>query len=185
MPSPLDQVGRRRFAFYPSIANAESNEWMLSAATPSEVKVVNARTGHPLWIPRHFVQGISETNDPILIIGLTKELELRSGEVLPRIKRVIEIPLAATSANEIDASEPTQASARRRHSKRGPAPVVGIRLEPRFTSRPSKAMIVFAVSTLVACLLAAGVFSDWINLGVRASGFQGQKLNLTPALAAH
>ena len=69
MPPLLEEVGRRRFAFYPSIANAEPNEWQLRGATRSEVNAINSRTELEIWIPRHYLGTVSEIDDPILIVG--------------------------------------------------------------------------------------------------------------------
>ena len=94
MPPLLEEVGRRRFAFYPPIANAEPNEWQLRGATRTEVNAINTRTELEIWIPRHYLGTVSEIDDPILIVGLTKELEYREGAVWPRVRRVIEMPRA-------------------------------------------------------------------------------------------
>ncbi|MGA7411524.1 MAG: hypothetical protein WBW33_13665, partial [Bryobacteraceae bacterium] len=55
MPPLLEEVGRRRFAFYPPIANAEPNEWQLRGATRTEVNAINIRTELEIWIPRHYL----------------------------------------------------------------------------------------------------------------------------------
>src|ERR1700692_3453711 len=41
IPTPLDQLGRRAFAFYPPIVGIEHNEWLLRRATWSDVEVHN------------------------------------------------------------------------------------------------------------------------------------------------
>ena len=45
LPPLVHEIGRRSFAFYPSIANAEPNEWLIRGASWTVVEVVNARTG--------------------------------------------------------------------------------------------------------------------------------------------
>ena len=92
MPSPLDYIGRRRFAFYPPIEHADPNEWRFGVGRRSEVQVVNFQTGREIWIPRQYIGAVSETAVPLLIVGLTKALEFREGALKPRIKRVIEMP---------------------------------------------------------------------------------------------
>lgn len=115
VPSPLDYIGRRRFGFYPAIRHAQPNLWMLGAGSWSEVQVINAKTGAELWIPRQYIGAVSDNQDA-LMVGLTQSVELREGKVLPRSRRrVIEMPLPRESgAGEV---------------QKGPATVVGIRLE--------------------------------------------------------
>lgn len=153
MPPPLDGIGRRRFAFYPSIWNLEPNEWMLSSATWVDAQVVNARTGRQITVPRRYIGAISETDDPILIVGLTKELEFREDALWPRVRRVIEMPVAVNETRPFRISEPRPD---------GPAPVVGIRLETRDDSRASKFFTTAGIGAVVVSLLVVGVFSTGI-----------------------
>ena len=157
MPPLLDHVGRRRFAFYPSILNAEPNEWMLTGSTWSDVRVMNVRGGYAISLPRQYVGAVSEADDPILIVGLTKELEYREGLVWPRVKRVIEMPLAAN-----DHPRPFSRNAER---PVGPAPVVGIRLERSEESSTGRVLLAAGIGAVVLSVLAVGVFSDWISTG--------------------
>jgi hypothetical protein len=164
MPSLLDEVGRRRFAFYPSILNAEPNEWMVTGASWSDVQVVNTRTGNRLSVPRQYIGAIPHADDPILIVGLTKALEYREGAVWPRVKRIIEMPLAAN-----DSGNPFRMEYRR---PSGPAPVVGIKLENNPDSRTGRILVGVGISAVVMSMLAVGVFSGWISTGhagIRAS----------------
>ncbi len=146
VPSPLDYVGRRPFAFYPAIKNAQPNEWLLGTGSWSEVQVVNKQTGSELWVPRQYIGAVSETEGPLLIVGLTKDLEFHEGAIEPCVKRVIEMPHAEESVPEGE-----------EHSRRndGPAPVVGIRLAARSDSSMNKAFATLAIGALVVCLLAA------------------------------
>jgi hypothetical protein len=141
MPSPLDYIGRRRFAFYPAIRYADPNSWILGAGSWSEVQVVNAKTGLDLWIPRRYIGAVSESHDA-LVVGLTQQIDLRNGEVVPRgHKRIIEMPLPNESVL---------------HSRNnGPAQVVGIRLENKTRSAfQTPAFRVGIVLLFVAGLLA-------------------------------
>jgi hypothetical protein len=144
VPSPLDYIGLRRFLFYPPIRNAEPNEWLLGSGSWFEVQVVNSRTGNELWIPRQYIGAVSETDGPLLTVGLTKELEYRSGLLEPRIKRVIEMPAQALKDDS-----------HRPHS--GPAPVVGIRLENQEGSHINRAMATLMIGAIAVCLLAAAI----------------------------
>jgi hypothetical protein len=124
IPPPLEHLGARPFSFYPSILNIEHNEWLFRKATWSEILVHNVKTNEELWIPRRFLGEISLVEDPVLIVGLVKELEYRGGAVLPHQRRVIEMPVAVGDrAHSSSAPRPE------------PAPVVGIRLEPGAESR--------------------------------------------------
>ncbi|MGC2658275.1 MAG: hypothetical protein WA324_10005 [Bryobacteraceae bacterium] len=153
MPPPLDEIGRRRFAFYPCIWNLEPNEWMLSSATWVDAQVVNVRTGQQIAVPRRYIGAVSETDDPILIVGLTKELEFRENCLWPRVRRVIEMPVA------VNQTRPFRIFYTR---PEGPAPVVGIRLENRLESRASKLLTTAGIGAVVVSLLVVGVVSTGI-----------------------
>jgi len=119
IPPPLEHLGARPFSFYPAILNIQHNEWLFRKATWSEVLVYNVKTNQELWIPRRFLGELSRIEDPVVIVGLVKELEYRGGSILPHQRRVIEMPLAV-------GERPRSATSGRPE----PAPVVGIRLEP-------------------------------------------------------
>ena len=153
MPPLLEEVGRRRFAFYPPIANAEPNEWQLRGASRTEVNAINTRTDLDIWIPRHYLGTVAEIDDPILIVGLTKELEYREGAVWPRVRRVIEIPRAVN-----ESARPWYPSG----AVPQPASVVGIRLENSSESRAGRILLAAGVGAMVVSLLAAGVLREWI-----------------------
>jgi hypothetical protein len=144
VPSPLDYVGRRRFAFYPPVKNADPNEWLLGASSWSEVQAVNAQTGCELWIPRQYVGGVSGGNAGVLVVELKKELEFRLGAVEPRVRRIIQMPRDAKKPEAVGNAE----------ARTGPAPVVGIRLEDRAESTMSKAVVTLGIGALGLWLLA-------------------------------
>jgi hypothetical protein len=146
VPSPLDYIGRRRFAFYPPIKNAEPNEWLLGPGSCFEVQVVNAGTGREMWIPRQYIGGVSDGRNGLLVVELTKEVELRAGALEPKEKRVIEMPLTA---------ERFERDGRREQGDSGPACVVGIRLDDQAQSTMSKAVVTLGIAALVVSLLAA------------------------------
>ncbi|MBV8553136.1 MAG: hypothetical protein JOY54_17705 [Acidobacteriaceae bacterium] len=143
VPSPLDYVGRRPFAFYPPIRNATPNEWVLGTGSWTEVQVINARDRYDLWIPRQFIGAVSETDEPLLVVGLTRALIFHEGSIEPRVKQVIEMPYTPRlRLRHKDESRPL-------HS----ASVVGIRLERN--SRTMKARGVLAIAAAALTLLAA------------------------------
>ena len=141
VPSPLDCIGRQRFAFYPAIENGGPNEWLLGTGSRSEVQAVNAQTGVEIWIARQYIGAVSDQTE-VLTVGLRKGLALREGVLVPRVKRVIEMP-----QGEHDAFEARQ--------DRGPASVVAIRLEDHKKSSVNKAIVGLAVTVLLVALLAA------------------------------
>jgi len=120
IPPPLEQLGARPFAFYPAILNVDHNEWIFRKATWSEILVANAKTGSEIWIPRRFVGEVSRIDDPIVIVGLNRELEYKGGTVWPYQRRVIEMPVAVGGLPTSQPPPPDRGA---------PAPIVGIRLE--------------------------------------------------------
>jgi len=147
VPSPLDYIGPRRFAFYPPIRNAEPNEWLLGKGSWTDVQVVNAQTGGKIWIPRQCIGAVSDSHEGILVVGLTKELEYRAGSLGPRVRRVIEMP------RQVE----TQQRPRIEPAPRppGPAPVIGIRVENRENSPMSRAIVILAMAAVIVALIAA------------------------------
>ena len=93
-PSPpiLDDFGGRLFSFYPPILNVEHNEWRLRQARWSEILVENPKVGIEVWIPRGYLGEMSKVDDPVIIVGLKRELEYKSGAVWPYVRRVISMP---------------------------------------------------------------------------------------------
>src|SRR5215469_15909234 len=142
LPPPLESLGSRAFSFYPAIINIEHNEWLYRKATWSEVLVTNAKTGEDLWIPRRFLGELSRIDDPVVIVGLNKELEYRGGAVWPYQRRVIQMPLAV---NDAPRSAPVAA-------KSEPAAVIGIRVESTESRLGRMVGIALACGT-VACIL--------------------------------
>jgi hypothetical protein len=149
VPSPLDCIGRKRFAFYPPIENSGPNEWLLGSASRSEVQAVNAYTGAEIWISRQYIGAVSDHTD-VLTVGLRKALAFREGVLEPRVKRVIEMPRVATDRFQV-------------RRQQGPAAVVAIRLDDGRKSSATKAVVGVAVTALVIALLAAWFSSAWLS----------------------
>jgi len=152
IPPPLEALRNRPFSFYPAILNIEHNQWHYRKATWSDVLVVNARTGQEIWIPRRFLGEIASIEDPVVIVGLLKELEYREGAVWPYQRRVIEMPIAVGGT--------VQPLAPERQS--GPAPVIGIRLESRSESHTFRVI----GGALVLGILAAYVLVNFYRASV-------------------
>jgi hypothetical protein len=150
IPPPIETLRHRPFSFYPAILNIEHNKWQYRKATWSDVLVVNVRTGLEIWIPRHFLGEISRIEDPVVIVGLLKELEYKEGAVWPYQRRVIEMPVA------VGARTPPRSPAPRT----GPAPVVGIRLETKTESHIFRVVGGALVLGLVAAYVAVNFYRE-------------------------
>jgi hypothetical protein len=105
--SQLDTLAGRPFAFYPPIIGLEHNEWVFRKASWSEILVANRKTGEEIWLSRRFVGEVSRVDEPVLIVGLAKELEYKGGMVVPSQRRVIDMPPApAGNAPAAGSKEP-------------------------------------------------------------------------------
>jgi hypothetical protein len=120
IPPSLDHLVTRPFSFYPPILNIEHNEWLYRKATWSEILVVNCKSSNEIWIPRRFIGEVSRVDDPVLIVGLNRELEYKAGAVWPYQRRILQMPVAVGGPPAGPTAAPDRSA---------PAPVVGIRLE--------------------------------------------------------
>jgi hypothetical protein len=145
LPTPLQHLGGRRFSFCPPIRSLEPNEWLYRGATWSECVVANARSGEEVCVPRMFLGDVSHADEPVMIVGLNRELEWRSGSIVPLERRVIEMPVAVNDARP--------APARSAHL----APVINIRLEPPTEVRFGKRMGVALLLGAVGLTIVAGI----------------------------
>ncbi|MGA3096572.1 MAG: hypothetical protein ABSF25_08985 [Bryobacteraceae bacterium] len=124
MPSPpvppaFQQLESREFSFFPAIVGIEHNLWRFQQANWSEVLVANCKTGSEIWISRRYI-GEASTEEPIAIVGLTREFEYKGGMLCPYHKRVLKMPPAMASGSEAPEADDPDA---RRASRR-------VRLEP-------------------------------------------------------
>lgn len=94
---PHDELSHRPFSFYPPIVGIDHNEWRLEKAGWSEMVVRNTKTGLELAIPRRYFGEVSRVEEPVMIVGLLRELEYRMGAVWPYERKVLPMspPLAA------------------------------------------------------------------------------------------
>jgi hypothetical protein len=144
-PPDLEPLRDRTFAFYPPILNVEHNEWRFQKATWSELLVVNAKSEIEVWIPRRLLCGISKVDEPVMIVGLAKELEYKAGNVWPCERRLLAMPrtVGATAAS---APAPRTASALSRNRAATTESRIGRLI----------AMVLGAV--LLVCLVVLGIF---------------------------
>ena len=152
IPPQLEHLGNRKFSFYPPILNIERNEWTYHQATWSEILVTNAHSGQEVWVPRRFLGEVSRVDDPVLIVGLNKELEYSAGAVWPHRRRVIEMPLAVN-----DRSAPVIVNSDvESDPQKPPAPVIGIKLEPT-EARAGRMVAGVLTVSVVGCLVIATI----------------------------
>jgi hypothetical protein len=153
LPPPYDQVGHRPFSFYPAIVNVEHNEWRLRRATWSEMLVVNTKSEQEIWIPRRFLGELSRTDEPVMIVGLNKELELKAGQIVPFIRRVIEMPRAVNDTQRPAAQIPELKS----------SDVIGIRMDSS-EKRLGKLILMALAGGVIACVLLVFAFKSDRNV---------------------
>lgn len=161
VPPPFEHLGHRPFSFYPAIVGIDHNEWRYKQATWSEVLVINTKSNQELWVPRRFMGELASTEEPVMIWGLMKELELKAGALVPHVRRVIEMPRAVNDISRPTASEPQT------------APVVGIRLEAQNESR---------IGRLIAAALLFGIVGVAIFVGVYRYFSSGAGVSYRPIL---
>jgi hypothetical protein len=159
IPTPLEQLGNRPFSFYPAIRNIQHNEWQLRRAQPDEIQVMNTKSQQEVWIPRGFLSGVSSIEEPFVIVGLFKELEYREGIVVPHVRRVIQMPLAANDIPRPWLNPPPESGQL--------APVVGIRVEGTPESQKSRKMLVAVAAGILTCVVGMVIFRD-ATAGTRA-----------------
>lgn len=161
IPTPLEQLGHRPFSFYPAIQNIQHNEWQFRRARADEIQVVNTKSQQEFWISRGFLSGVSSIEEPVVIVGLLKELECREGIVVPHVRRVIEMPRAVN-----DVPRPWLAA-----SEHGQlAQVVGIRVESSAESQKSRKLLGSVAAGILVCIVGMVVFRD-ATAGARARYF--------------
>lgn len=148
VPPPLEQLGQRPFSFYPPISNILHNEWFYRKATWSEVLVQNTKTNEEIWVARRFIGPVSRVDEPVMIVGLIKELEFKAGTLWPVERRIIEIPLAVNDSPRPRPPDPLPQ----------PAPVIGIRLESSSESRIGRLILGGIALGIVGCVLVVTLY---------------------------
>ena len=159
IPTPLEQLGNRPFSFYPAIRNIQHNEWQLRRAHPDEIQVMNTKSLQELWIPRGFLSGVSSIEEPVVIVGLLKDLEYREGVVVPHVRRVIQMPLAVNDIPRPWLNAPPEPGQL--------APVVGIRVEGTPESQKGRKMLGAIAAGILTCVVGMVIFRD-ATAGARA-----------------
>jgi hypothetical protein len=169
LPPPFDQIGHRRFSLYPAIVGIEHNEWVLRKAAWSEVMIANTKTDLEVWVPRRFVGEVSRTDEPVMILGLTKEVEYRAGQIIPHVRRVIEMPKAVNESYRPPTGNPEPTA----------APVVGIRLESGAERRIGRLILWALGGGVLVCLIVIFMFRTDSNPRIRYNPVLQSDLGLT------
>src|SRR5580698_4310737 len=141
IPASFESLRHRPFSFYPPIVNVEHNEWILRRANWTDFQVINTKTKDELCVPRRLVGEGALVEEPVMIVGLVKELEYREGQVLPHIRRVIEMPRAVNAGVASRAIGPPRI-----------APVVGIRIEAEPRSRAWRLLVAAVAAAVLLCV---------------------------------
>jgi hypothetical protein len=161
IPPQLDHLVTRPFSFYPPIVGIEHNEWLFRKANWSEIQVVNCKSGSEVWISRRFIGEVSRVDDPVLIVGLNRELEYKAGMVVPYQRRVIEMPVAVGGSAAVGGGRPER------------APIVGIRVASS-TDRGIVKLIGVAVAiAVVICILAVSLSRQRVVYTTRDQTYMG------------
>jgi hypothetical protein len=147
IPPPLEQFGQRPFSFYPPVLNIEHNEWVFEKSTWSEILVRNSKTGMELWVPRRYVGEVSRIDEPVMIVGLLKELEYKAGFVAPHERRVISMPAAARSSPAEEEEEPTPSES-----------AASLRMESPAEGRIGRLIVGTLVFGVLACFVVISIF---------------------------
>ena len=155
IPTPLDQLGPRPFSFYPPIRNLEHNEWLLRRAYWDEIQVMNTKSNQELCIPLRFLGGVSSIEEPVVIVGLVKDLEYREGVLVPHVQRVIEMPQSIARAVN-GAPRPWIAPPQPGRL----APVVGIRLENNQASGKGRKFLGAVAAGILISIVGMVLFRD-------------------------
>lgn len=164
MPPSFESLGGRPFSFYPPIIGVEHNEWRFVRGTWSEILVANAKTEKEVWLPRRLIGELSKVEEPVAIVGLTRELEYKGGAVWPYNRRVLEMPAATPHS-----APPTNEGPRSRE-------VLSIHTEPAADTRALRLigialLIGIAGYLLMANVLRQGVVRPRINFTTRDQSY--------------
>src|SRR5690242_2298090 len=163
IPPQLEHLLNRPFSFYPPIIGIENNEWLYRKANWSEILVVNCRSGAEIWIPRRFVGETARVEDPVLIVGLNRELEYKGGMIVPFQRRVIEMPQAVGGAPLTAAEE----------ERLTPAAIVGIRTASPQDRRIFRLIGVAVLVAILAYILAVNLSRQRVTFTARDQTYMG------------
>jgi len=163
IPPQLDHLITRPFSFYPPIVGVEHNEWLYKKASWSEILVVNCKNAEEIWISRRYIGEVSRVDDPVLIVGLTRELEYKRGMVVPFQRRVIEMPVAV-GGNPATARE---------GERPAPGLIVGIRMASAQDKRMFKLIGAAVTVAILLYILAVSLSRQRVVFTARDQTYMG------------
>jgi hypothetical protein len=163
IPPQLDHLITRPFSFYPPIIGIEHNEWLYKKASWSEILVVNCKNAEEIWISRRYIGEVSRVDDPVLIVGLTRELEYKRGMVVPFQRRVIEMPVAV-GGNPATARE---------GERPAPGLIVGIRMASAQDKRMFKLIGAAVTAAILLYILAVSLSRQRVVFTARDQTYMG------------
>ena len=163
IPPQLDHLITRPFSFYPPIIGIEHNEWLYKKASWSEILVVNCKNAEEIWISRRYIGEVSRVDDPVLIVGLTRELEYKRGMVVPFQRRVIEMPVAV-GGNPATARE---------GERPAPGLIVGIRMASAQDKRMFKLIGAAVTVAILLYILAVSLSRQRVVFTARDQTYMG------------
>ncbi|MBI4873006.1 MAG: hypothetical protein HY822_00075 [Acidobacteria bacterium] len=167
IPPPLEQFGARPFSFYPPILNVEHNEWAYEQATWAEIKVRNTKSGLELWVPRRYLGEISQVDEPVMIVGLGRQLEYKSGLLIQHERRVLSMPRGPSrAAGSEDLPPPPRGGA-------------GRGMESPAERRIGKLILGALVVGILGCVLIVSIFRGRAGDRVEYHGIIQASLGLT------
>ncbi len=146
VPPALDQLGERRFSFYPPIVNIEHNEWLYRQGNWSEILVENTKTNQEIWIPRTYMGDVSRVEEPVMIVGLKRELEFKNGSIWPHSRRVLSMPANPMVKHGPSAAEPA-----------APSAVERLRMGSSAESRIGKMILIALAAALILTFVVVGI----------------------------
>lgn len=159
LPLNIEQMGSRAFSFFPAIVNIEHNEWTFQEATWSEVLVQNVKSGEQVWVPKRFIGEVARVEEPVAIVGLNRELELKMGSIVPHTRRVVQMPRAVNEgprlADGARTDEPLSVSSLQS--------VAGVSGGGGADSKVGRMLLVAVGGAIVLVVLAIALFRDSEN----------------------
>src|ERR1019366_1134139 len=163
IPPQLDHLITRPFSFYPPIIGIEHNEWLYKKASWSEILVVNCKNAEEIWISRRYIGEVSRVDDPVLIVGLSRELEYQRGMVVPFQRRGIEMPVAVGG----------RPAAAREGERPAPGLIVGIRMASAQDKRMFKLIGAAVTVAILLYVLAVRLSRQQVVFTAKAQNQQG------------
>lgn len=167
LPPELQPLRGHNFSFFPPIVHVGHNEWKLVSVSWSEIQVRNAKGSQELWVPRRYLGAVSRVEEPVIILGLQRELEYSAGIVRPHERRVLRMPSTVMGPPKAAPEEiPT------------PAMIGGVRVEAGTEAKIGKLLAGFVGVLLVVAL---GLFWAAAPKRVAYEGILQEELQLSSA----